>query len=99
MTIRESLRNWFRFLGIGILAIGILAGSWRVHSWLNYYIRMAVLSFLLISVLGLFGFGFACPRCRKSLAMKVPKILDGQPFHCPKCGVNIDEPQRNPTDP
>jgi hypothetical protein len=96
MTIRQSLRNWFRFLWVGLLVVGILAGSWRVHSWLNYYLRLAVLSFLLITVLGLFGFGFACPRCSKGLALKVPKILGGEPFQCPKCGVSIDEPQRSP---
>jgi hypothetical protein len=99
MTIRQSLRNWFRFLSIGLLAVGILAGSWRVSSWLHYYFRMAVLGFLLISVIGVFGFGFVCPRCRRSLAMNAPKILDGGAFKCPKCGVNVDEPQASPTNP
>jgi hypothetical protein len=94
MTIRRELRAWYRFLFIGLMAIGILAGSWRASTWFTYYFRMATLGFLLISVVGVFGFGFVCPRCRRSLVMKSPMILSGHPCACPKCGVSMDEPAK-----
>ena len=96
MTIRQALRGWFGFLSVGFLAVGILGGSWRAHTWLNYYIRMAVLSFLLIGVIGVFGFGFACPRCRTSLVIKSLTIFNGSPCICPKCGVSIDDSNIDP---
>jgi hypothetical protein len=37
------------------MAVGILAEGWRPHTWLNYYSRIAVLSFLAISVIGVFA--------------------------------------------
>jgi predicted RNA-binding Zn-ribbon protein involved in translation (DUF1610 family) len=94
MTIRQMLRRWFRFLWLGLMAVGILAGSWRPHTWLNYYLRMAVLTFLAISVIGVFAFGFVCPRCRSSLVMKSSTIFGGHPCVCPKCGVSLDEPEK-----
>jgi hypothetical protein len=95
MTIRLSLRWWFRFLWLGLLAVGILAGSWRSHTWLNYYIRMAILTFLTISVLGVFLFGFVCPRCHSSLVMKSAAIMGKRPCVCPKCCVSLDEPAKS----
>jgi hypothetical protein len=91
MTIGHALRWWFRFLWLGLMAVGILAGSWRSHT---YYLRMAILTFLAISVLGLFAFGFACPRCRSSLVMKSAAIFGGRPCVCSKCGVSLDEPAK-----
>jgi hypothetical protein len=96
MTIRKTLGRWFRFLGLGLIVVGILAGSWRPTTWLNYYLRMAILGFLAVSVIGIFAFGFACPRCRRSLLMQAPAILDGRPCACPKCGVSVDEPANSP---
>jgi|ERR1700733_809620 hypothetical protein len=92
MTIRDELRGWYRFLWISLIAVGILAGSWRPTTWVNYYLRMAVLGFLLISVIGIFGYGFVCPRCRGSLVLKAPTIFSRRPCACPKCGVSIDKP-------
>ncbi len=100
MTIRQLLRQWFRFLWMGLLAVGILAASWRAGTWLTYYGRMAVLTFLAISVIGVFGFGFVCPRCGKSLVLKAATIFEGRQCSCPKCGVSVDEPAKshgNPT--
>jgi hypothetical protein len=57
MTIRHELRRWYRFLWIGLMAVGILAGSWRPTTWFNYYLRMAVLGFLLISVIAYSALG------------------------------------------
>jgi hypothetical protein len=98
MTIRQTLRGWYVFLWIGLMAVGVLAASWRATTWSNYYFRMAILAFLFISVIGVFGFGFVCPRCRASLAMKAPTILSGRPCGCPKCGVSLDEPAKSPGD-
>jgi hypothetical protein len=95
MTIRHELGGWYRFLLFGLMALGILAGSWRASTWSNYYFRMAILGFLLISVIGVFGFGFVCPRCRSSLAIRAPTILSGRPCNCPKCGVSMDEPAKS----
>ena len=53
---------------------------------------VAVLSFILIAVIGIVAFGFVCPRCRGSLALKAAAILNGSPCLCPKCGVRVDEP-------
>jgi hypothetical protein len=96
MTIRQALRGWFTFLWVGLMAVGILAESWRPTTWINYYFRMAVLSFLLISVVGVFAFGFVCPRCGISLALKAATIFGGRPCGCPKCGVSMDEPTKGP---
>jgi hypothetical protein len=90
------MRGWFRFLWMGLMVVGILAGSWRASTWLNYYFRMATLTFLIISVIGIFAFGFVCPRCRKSLVTKSAMIFGGRPCVCPKCGVSMDEPRDSP---
>jgi hypothetical protein len=90
-TIRQALRGWYRFLGVGLIGVGILAGNWRPFTWPSYYLRMAVLGFLLVSVVGVFVFGFRCPRCRASLLLKATAILSGGKFACPKCGVGMDE--------
>lgn len=94
MTIRHALHKWFRFLWMGLMVIGILAGCWQPHSWLTYYFRMTILTVLASSVIGVFGFGFVCPRCRRSLLMESSKIFGGRPCVCPKCGVSLDEPTR-----
>jgi hypothetical protein len=90
-TIRQSMRGWHRFLGIGILIVGILASSWRIHTWFGYYLRMSVLAFLIITVVGVFAFGFVCPRCRRSLLFNSFAIFDGRPSKCPRCGVSMDD--------
>jgi hypothetical protein len=92
MTIRQSLRGWYRFLWLSLIGVGILAGSWRAATWTNYYIRMATLGFLLLGIIGVFSFGFVCPRCRNSLVIKSVTIFNGGPCSCPKCGVGLDEP-------
>jgi hypothetical protein len=92
MTTRNTLHGWFRFLWVGILAVGVLAGSWQA-TWDNHVFREAVLGFLLLSVVGVFAFGFRCPRCRSSLATRAAIILSGRPCECPKCGMNVDEPR------
>jgi hypothetical protein len=92
MTIRHALHQWFRFLWVGLMVDGILAGSWRPHTWLAYYVRMTLLSLLAFSVIGVFAFGFVCPRCRRSLLLNSSTILGGRPCACPKCGVSLDEP-------
>jgi hypothetical protein len=96
MAIRHSLRRWFGFLSMGLLAVGILAGSWRAGTWLTYYTRMAVRTFLVVSVMGVFGFGFVCPRCGKSLVLRAAAIFDGRPCVCSRCGVSVDELAKKP---
>jgi hypothetical protein len=95
-TIRQAMRGWFQFLGVGLLLVGILARSWRIHTWPAYYFRMAVLVFLGITVLGVFGFGFVCPRCRRSLIVDSPAIFDGRPAKCRRCGVSMDDRNDDP---
>jgi hypothetical protein len=90
------MRGWFQFLGIGLLIVGILARSWHIHTWPAYYFRMAVLVFLAISVLGVFAFGFVCPRCRSSLLVNSPAIFDGRPTKCGRCGVSVDDRNDDP---
>jgi len=94
MTIRQALRSWYTFLGVGLMAIGVLAGGWQA-TWYNHILRAAVLSFLLVSVFGVFAFGFRCPRCRAKLVHKAAAILKGGPFACPKCQVSVDEPTKS----
>ena len=96
MTIRQVLRRWFRFLWLGLIAVGILAESWRPDTWLNYYVRMAALTFLAFGVIGIFAYGFACPRCRQSFVMKAATLLAGSPCVCPRCGVSVDAPAKQP---
>jgi hypothetical protein len=99
MTIRQALRGWYRFLGLGLITVGMLAGSWRPTTWFSYYLRIPVLVFLLLGVVGVFGFGFVCPRCRASLVLKAAAIFSGGKFACPKCGVSMDEPTNRPVKP
>jgi hypothetical protein len=77
------------------MAVGILAEGWRPHTWFIYYSRIAVLSFLAIGVIGVFAFGFVCPRCRRSLMLYTTTIFGGRPCACPKCGVSFDIPYKN----
>jgi hypothetical protein len=95
MTIRGALRWWIRFLWLGLMTVGVVAESWRPHTWLNYYLRIAVLSFLAIGVIGVFAFGFVCPRCRRSLVLHATAIFGGRSYACPKCGVSLDAPAKN----
>jgi transposase-like protein len=60
---------------------------------------MTVLVLLLLGVVGVFGFGFVCPRCRASLLLKAVAIFRGGKFACPKCRVDMDEPTNSPTKP
>jgi predicted Zn finger-like uncharacterized protein len=92
MTIRQALRGWYRVLWWGLIAIGILAGSWHA-TWINHVFRAVVLALLVLGIVGLVGFGFRCPRCRTSFAKNASHILMARrQFACPKCGVSIDEP-------
>lgn len=95
MTIRQALRGWYRFLWAGLIGVGILAAGWQA-TWLNHIFRDSVLVVLAISVIGVAGFGFCCPRCRTSLATGATRILSGRPFTCPKCGVSMDQPRNSP---
>jgi hypothetical protein len=95
MTIRQTLRGWYQFLGVGLIAVGVLAASWHA-TWHNHIFRAAVLSFLLVCVFGVFAFGFRCPRCRRSLVPKAPAIFNGGSFGCPNCGVSLDEAAKSP---
>ena len=95
MTIRHALRLWYRFLWMGVLAVGVLAASWQA-TWDNHWFRAALLGFGLLCVVGVFAFGFRCPRCRTSLVPKAPAILtEVGALACPKCGVSLDEPRRS----
>jgi FtsH-binding integral membrane protein len=99
MTINQALRGWYRFLGVGLMAVGVVAAGWQA-TWYNHIFRAAVLSFLLVSVFGVFAFGFRCPRCRASLVHKATTILvRGRAFACPKCGVGLYEPRESPANP
>jgi predicted Zn finger-like uncharacterized protein len=92
MTIRQALRGWYRFLWMGLLGIGVLARSWQ-PTWVNHVFRLVVLTFLVVSVVGVVGFGFRCPRCRASFAKNASDILMvRREFSCPKCRISIDEP-------
>jgi predicted Zn finger-like uncharacterized protein len=95
-TIRQALRLWYRFLWMGVFAVGVLAASWQA-TWDNHSFRAALLGFSLVCVIGVFTFGFRCPRCRASLVYKAAAILtkDGA-LRCPKCGVSMDEPRQDP---
>ena len=90
MTVRRTLHWWVRFLWLGLMAVGILAEAWRPHTWFNYYARIAILSFLAIGVIGVFAFGFVCPRCRRSLVMYTTPVFGGRPCACPKCGLSFN---------
>lgn len=78
------------------MVVGIVAGSWNAGTWLTYYLRMVVLGFALVSVLGVFAYSFICPRCRWTLVTKATTIMSVRPCACPKCGVSLDEPAKNP---
>jgi hypothetical protein len=92
MTIGRALRLWYRFLWVGLMAVGVLGASWQA-TWYNHIFRVAVLGFLLACVFGVFAFGFRCPRCRVSLVPKAQAILmPGGRFAWPKCRVSFDEP-------
>jgi hypothetical protein len=95
MTIRHTLLGWYRFLCVGLMTVGVFGASWRA-TWYNHFFRAAVLSFLLVSIFGVFAFGFRCPRCRTSLAIKAATILSGRACGCPGCGVSVDEPRNTP---
>jgi protein-S-isoprenylcysteine O-methyltransferase Ste14 len=90
MTLRQTLTAWFRFLWLGLLAIGVFASSWRDNGY-NHFLRIGVLTFLIVTVFGLFAFGFRCPRCRISLAPKASHVLRTGPYACPRCGASMDE--------
>ena len=92
VTIRQQLRNWFRFLGSGVIAVGIVAGFWH-PTWANHILRMVTLGFLLFCVAGLFVFGFRCARCEYFLIHKAHLIVGTHnPYLCPRCGADIDRP-------
>jgi hypothetical protein len=91
MTIRRTLRGWYRFLWVAMIMVGVLGGVWRDTGY-NHAFRIGVLCLLLVSVFTLFAFGFRCPRCRTSLVSKAPTLLTtGGRFVCPRCGVSVDE--------
>jgi predicted RNA-binding Zn-ribbon protein involved in translation (DUF1610 family) len=96
VTIRHALRLWYRFLWMGVLAVGVLAASWQA-TWDNHWFRVALLGFCLVSVIGVFAFGFRCPRCGTSLIHKAAVILTKDcAVACPTCGVSLDEPREDP---
>jgi predicted RNA-binding Zn-ribbon protein involved in translation (DUF1610 family) len=91
MTIRQTLRGWYRYLWISLLLVGAFGMSWRDNGY-NHAFRIGVLVLLCAAAMTLFAFGFRCPRCRTSLIPHAAHIvMNGAPFRCPKCGVSVDE--------
>jgi hypothetical protein len=91
MTIRRTLRGWYKFLWVALLMVGALARSWQDTGY-NHAFRIGVIAFLLASVLMLFGFGFRCPRCGRTLVHKAQSILmQSGAANCPNCGVSLDD--------
>ena len=91
MTIRRTLQGWYRFLWVALLLVGALGRSWQ-DTGHNHAFRTGVITLAVVSVFTLFGFGFRCPRCRRTLVHKAPSILmQGGASVCPNCGVSLDE--------
>jgi predicted RNA-binding Zn-ribbon protein involved in translation (DUF1610 family) len=91
MTIRQTLRGWYRYLWVSLLLIGAFGISWRDNGY-NHAFRLGVLALLCAAAMTLFAVGFRCPRCRTSLIPNAAHIvMSGAPFACPKCGVSVDE--------
>jgi len=96
VTIREEMQGWFRFLGVGLMAVGVLSGLWH-PTWDNYLLREAVLGASMICVVGVSAYGLRCPRCHRFLMQHAHRFLDNRaPYACPKCGVSIDDPADSP---
>ena len=74
MTIRRTLQGWYRFLWVALLMVGALGRSWQDTGY-NHAFRIGVISLGCGLRAPLFGFGFRCPRCRRTLVHKAPGIL------------------------
>jgi predicted RNA-binding Zn-ribbon protein involved in translation (DUF1610 family) len=91
MTIRQTLRAWYRYLWVSLLLVGAFGISWQDNGY-NHALRIGILVLLCAAVVTLFAFGFRCPRCRTSLISNAAHIVTSNaPFACPKCGVSMDE--------
>jgi predicted RNA-binding Zn-ribbon protein involved in translation (DUF1610 family) len=91
MTIRQTLRAWYRYLWVSLLSVGAFGMFWRDNGY-NHAFRIGVLVLSCAAAMTLFAFGFRCPRCRTSLIPHAAHIvMNGAPFRCPKCGVSVDE--------
>ena len=91
MTIRQTLRGWYRYLWVSLLLAGAFGMSWRDNGY-NHAFRIGVLVLLCAAAMTLFAFGFRCPRCGTSLIPHAVRIVStGAPVACPKCGVSVDE--------
>jgi predicted RNA-binding Zn-ribbon protein involved in translation (DUF1610 family) len=91
MTIRQTLRGWYRYLWISLLSVGAFGLAWHDNGY-NHTLRIGVLVLLCAAAVTLFAFGFRCPRCGTSLIPNAAHIvMSGAPFACPKCRVSVDE--------
>jgi hypothetical protein len=91
MTIRQTLRGWYRYLWVALLSVGAFGMYWPDNGY-NHAVRISVLVLLCAAAMTLFAFGFRCPRCKTSLIPNAAHIvMNGGPFACPKCGVSVDE--------
>jgi hypothetical protein len=90
MTIRQSLRLWYRFYLIAGVAFAAVAAFLISR---NQIIPGIVLCVLTMVATAVFSWRFRCPRCGTSLMTKLMIILSERPrVACPKCGVSMDEP-------
>jgi predicted Zn finger-like uncharacterized protein len=91
MTIRQTLRGWYRYLWASLLGVGAFGMYWRDDGH-NHAFRLSALILLCAAAITLFVFGFRCPRCGTSLIPKATQIVaGGTRVNCPKCGVSVDE--------
>jgi predicted RNA-binding Zn-ribbon protein involved in translation (DUF1610 family) len=91
MTIRQTLRGWYRYLWASLLSVGAFGMYWHDDGD-NRTFRVIALLLLCAAAVTLFVFGFRCPRCGTSLIPRASRIvMTAAPVTCPKCGVSVDE--------